>query len=146
MGAQMSLEEKKAWSFLTIALLGYGVYLVLALSAAATQPVANIDYASPMLWTIGGAIVAGIVAGIVITVVSPRDGRQSDQRDRDIARLGEHVGQAFLVIGGVGALILALIRADHFWIANVVYLGFVLSAVVGSAARLIAYRRGVPTW
>ena len=31
-----------------------------------------------------------------------------------------------------------------FWIANAVYLGFVLSAVVGSVAKVVAYRRGLP--
>jgi NADPH:quinone reductase-like Zn-dependent oxidoreductase len=31
---------------------------------------------------------------------------------------------------------------DHFWIANAVYLAFVLSALLGSTAKVIAYRRG----
>lgn len=142
----MSLEEKKAWSFLAVAVLAYGVYLMLLLTAAATYSATDIEYAPLMLWTIGGAIVAGIITNIAIASTSPSDARQVDQRDREITRLGEHVGQAFLVIGGVGALVLALVRADYFWIANVVYLGFVLSAVIGSIARLVAYRRGVPTW
>jgi hypothetical protein len=33
-----------------------------------------------------------------------------------------------------------------FWIANVVYLAFVLSASPGSIAKIIAYRRGFQTW
>jgi hypothetical protein len=33
-------------------------------------------------------------------------------------------------------------RCDYFWIANVIYLGFVLSAVAGSVVKLVAYRRG----
>ena len=151
----MSLEEKKAWSYLAVAVLAYGVYLVLVLSAVsasanaaspATASTADINYAPLMLWTIGGAIVANVVANTAIATTTPRDDRQTDQRDKEIARLGERVGQAFLVLGGVGALVLAMVRADHFWIANVIYLGFVLSAVVGSIARLVAYRRGVPTW
>jgi hypothetical protein len=56
------------------------------------------------------------------------------------------VGQAFLVLGGVAALLLSLAEGDHFWIANTLYLAFVLSAVIGSAARIVAYRRGLPEW
>jgi hypothetical protein len=33
-----------------------------------------------------------------------------------------------------------------FWIANVIYLGFVLSAVVGGVAKVVVYRAGVPQW
>lgn len=142
----MSLAEKKAWSFLAIAVLGYGIYLFLVLDAAASGSAADVDYAAPMVWTIGSAIVVGILANIAIASSTPAHARQVDQRDQEIARIGEHVGQAFIVLGGVGALVLALLRADHFWIANVIYLGFVLSAMVGSVARLIAYRRGVPAW
>lgn len=36
---------------------------------------------------------------------------------------------AFVLIGGVGALLLATAEADPFWIANVIYVAFVLSAL-----------------
>ena len=39
--------------------------------------------------------------------------------------------------------VLALAEFDHFWIANAMYLVFVLSAVVGAAVKLVAYRRGI---
>jgi hypothetical protein len=142
----MSLEEKKAWSFLLVAVLAYGVYLTLIGTVGRGEQSAEIDYAPFMLWTIGGAVVTGVAANITLAITAPREARQSDQRDREIARLGEHVGQAFIVLGGISALALAILRADYFWVANAVYLGFVLSAVVGSIARLVAYRRGVPTW
>jgi hypothetical protein len=38
---------------------------------------------------------------------------------------------------------MAMARWDQFWIANVLYLGFVLSAVGGSVMKLVAYRRGL---
>jgi hypothetical protein len=46
---------------------------------------------------------------------------------------------------GAGAVYLAIIlgRVDYFWIANVIYLGFVLWAVAGSVLKLLAYRRGL---
>lgn len=41
------------------------------------------------------------------------------------------VGQSFVVIGGVAALLMAMAEWEHFWIANVIYLAFVLSAILG---------------
>ena len=41
------------------------------------------------------------------------------------------------------ALLMAMAKWDYFWIANVIYLGFVLWAVGGSALKLVAYRRGL---
>jgi NADPH:quinone reductase-like Zn-dependent oxidoreductase len=67
------------------------------------------------------------------TVRGPHEGR--DERDREIGHFGEHVGRSTIVAGGVAGLVLALAKAGYFWIANVLCLGFVLSAVLGSTAR-----------
>jgi len=66
--------------------------------------------------------------------------------DREIYRFGEYIGQSFVVIGGVAALLMAMAEWDHFWIANVIYLTFVLSAMLGSVAKIVAYRRGFQPW
>jgi hypothetical protein len=128
-----------------IAVLGYGIYVAVVLGRADGGPLTEVAYAGPMLASIGAAVLAGIVAGIVLGAASP-DRAVRDEREREIERLGEHVGQAFLVLGGLGGLALALLEADPFWIANVLYLGFVLSAVLSAVARLVAFRRGVGPW
>ncbi|MEU7480752.1 hypothetical protein AB0A63_32590 [Lentzea sp. NPDC042327] len=140
----MAVEEKRAWAMGIVALVGYAVYVVLVLTGADGRPLAEAPYVGAALWTIGSGIVAGIVAGIWFGIASRREGGlQVDERDREIGRFGDHVGQSFVVIGGMSALVLAMVEAPHFWIANVLYLGFVLSAVLGSAAKLGAYRQGV---
>ena len=50
------------------------------------------------------------------------------------------------MIGGLAGLVLAMVEADWFWIANAIYLGFVLSAMLSSATKIGLYRRGLPTW
>ncbi|NKX52001.1 hypothetical protein HER39_15790, partial [Arthrobacter deserti] len=65
---------------------------------------------------------------------------------REIYRFGEYTGQSFLVIGGIAALLMAMAELPHFWIANAVYLAFVLSADLASVAKVVAYRRGLPAW
>lgn len=143
----MSYEEKGTWVYLAVSIAGYGVYLSLVLPQLASGvAVESVDYVAPMLWTIGGAIVAAIVGRILVEIVFPSESTKGDVRDREIDRLGTRVGGSFVVIGALGALVLSMLEADWFWIANVVYLCFVLSALLESITRLVAYRRGVPTW
>lgn len=143
----MSYEEKGTWIYLAVSIAGYGVYLSLLLPQLASGiAVEDVDYVAPMLWTIGGAIVAAIAGRILVEIVFPSESTKGDVRDREIDRLGTRVGGSFVVIGALGALVLSMVEADWFWIANVVYLCFVLSALLESITRLVAYRRGVPTW
>jgi len=142
----MSALEKRAWIRLGAAIAAYATYLVLILIRDEGISLAEVSYVPALLWTIGGAIVVSIVLDILVSIVSPRDAGQADQRDREIARFGDTVGQSFVVIGGVAALLMALVELPYFWIANAVYLAFVLSAVLGGIARLVAYRRGLPQW
>ncbi|QNE37005.1 hypothetical protein [Leifsonia shinshuensis] len=136
----MSFDEKNAWAYLVVAVLGYATYLILLTAYGSGA------YVPLLLWTVGGSIAANILARIGISVANPREADKRDQRDREIKVFGERVGQAFVVIGALAALILALFQAPWFWIANAVYAAFVLSAVVGSIATLVAYRKGLPAW
>jgi len=139
----MAYEEKRAWIMLVISVIAYVVYLVVVLSRVGDGSLGGVDYAGPLLWSVGGAIGAGIVCGIVAGIPH---GAQRDERDREIGRLGEYIGQSFVVIGSVGALLMAMLEVGYFWIANTVYLCFVLSAVLGSIAKIVAYRRGFQSW
>ncbi|MDN4616290.1 hypothetical protein P5G50_17720 [Leifsonia sp. F6_8S_P_1B] len=136
----MSYDEKNSWVFLVTAVIGYATYLILL---AVLGPGA---YVPLLLWTVGGAIVVNILASIVVSATNPKDADKRDQRDREVKAFGERIGQAFVVIGAVAALVLAMFETPWFWIANAVYLAFVLSAVVGSIATLVAYRKGMPAW
>jgi hypothetical protein len=131
----MSSEEKRAWVLGLVSIASYLIYLaVLGLTGA--------GFARAMIWTIGASIVASIVLHIAVTIRGPYEGK--DERDREIGHFGEYIGRSTIVAGGVAGLILALVQADYFWIANALYLGFVLSAVLSSTARVAAYRWGLP--
>jgi hypothetical protein len=142
----MSFEEKNTWVYALVSVGAFAAYLVTILGRAQGVPVSEVPYVGAMLWSIGAAIVASIVGRIVIAVVWPRDADRTDQRDKEIYRFGEYVGQWFVAIGAVAALVLAMVEVDHFWIANELYLAFVLSALLSSAAKLVAYRRGFQLW
>lgn len=136
---EVNYEEKSAWIMGVLAVLTYAAYLVLVLGRAGPLALPQVPYRTTMLWAIGVSIVASILIHIGVGMFSPRD---VDQRDREIARFGDHTGQALLVVGALAALILAMFEVEYFWIANALYLGFVLSAVLGSIAKIAAYRFG----
>jgi hypothetical protein len=142
----MSYEERNVWVFAVVAVLAYGAYVAVVLSRARDVPLTEVAYVGPLLWSIGGAIIASIVGTIVVSLANRRDGHQKDQRDKEINRLGEHTGQSFVVIGALAAMALAMLEVDWFWIANTIYLCFVLSAVLGSATKLAAYRQDFSAW
>jgi hypothetical protein len=145
-GSDMSFEEKSAWIMGVLAVGAYAVYLAIVLGLAGTMPLTEVPYVAPLLWTVGGSIVVSIALHIVIRIASAKDAGMKDQRDKEIYRFGEYVGQSFLVIGAVAALIMAMAELDYFWIANVIYLAFVLSAILGSVAKIVAYRKGFQPW
>ena len=138
----VTAEQARAWIAGIVAALSYGVYVVVVLGRAGAGPITAAPYVLPLVWAVGVAIVATIVGNIVAGLLIPAEDAQVDVRDREIGRLGERVGGAFVVIGSVAALLLAMAEAPHFWIANAVYLAFVLSAVLGAIARLAAYHWG----
>lgn len=142
----MAYEEKSAWVMLVLAVVTYAVYVAIVLGMAGETPLVEVDYAPALFITIGASIVASIIIHIVVGIFTARADTAKDQRDREIHRFGEYTGNAFLVIGALAAMVMAVLQWDYFWIANVLYLCFVLSAVVGSMAKLAAYRRGLPTW
>ena len=130
----MSLEERFTWVQGIIAIGGYVVYLAVLFGRAGDNLAAT-PYVDLMLWTIGGAIVGATMRN-----------HAKDSRDREIYRRGEAVGSSFVVVGALSALVLSWVEADHFWIANAVYLCFVLSGILGFIAKSTMYRRGLPTW
>jgi len=144
----MGYVERNTWSQVIASAAGTVVYLALVLPQLWSTPVGQIAWQWPMVWTILGAIVVSIVIsilwGIGAGMRDPDEEHRADQRDREIEHLGDRVGQAFLVIGGLAALTLAMVQAEWFWIGNAVFFGFFLSAFVGGIARIVVYRRGMP--
>ena len=142
----MTLEETRAWARLVAAAAAYGGYLAVVLGRAGGRPLAEVPYAAAVLWTIGASIVGATVIETVIRTANPKMSRVKDVRDRQIGRLGDYVGQSFVVIGAAAAMLMAMAGWERFWIANVIYLCFALSAVLGTVTKVIVYRGSFPRW
>lgn len=138
----MSYEEKRAWIYAAIAAVLPVVYFASVLSQVATTDADQIAYVGPMLMAVAAAIVLNIVLSIAAAVASPTDHDLKDERDTSIDRYGEY--RAGIVLGAamVVPFALTLARADHFWIAQGMYLAFVLSALTSAILKIVMYRRG----
>jgi len=139
----MSYEEKGVWVYLVTSAGGYAVYLAIIAGRLASTPAAAVSYVPVLLWTAGASIIASVIGRTLVETARPSDSRRGDVRDREISRFGEFASRWFVIAGAAAGLAMAMARWDYFWIANVIYLGFVLWAVAGSVVRLIAYRRGL---
>jgi hypothetical protein len=140
----MTIQERRSWIMLLVSTVAYVGYVVVVVRRADGAPLAQTSYAAPLLWSIGLAIIANILLSIIASIASPREAMLKDQRDREIYRRSEYIGQSVVIAGAVAALLMAMAQWQYFWIANVIYLAFVLSAVLSSTARIVAYRKGFP--
>jgi hypothetical protein len=139
----MPSEEKSAWIELVLAVGIYAAYASIILSRG--MPLADVPYVDTLLWTIGISIVGSIVVRIIVSMVT-RDSGKKDGRDKQIYRYGEYFGRWFLIVAAVAAMLMAMAEFAPFWIANVIYLGFVLSTILASVLKIVGYRRGISAW
>ncbi|GAA2407821.1 hypothetical protein [Nonomuraea africana] len=138
----MSFEEKRVWIYALVALGVPVVYFLIVLGQLPTTEVTQIGYVRPMLIAIGVAIAANLAGVVVAAFAAPREANKKDERDAHINRYGQHVEYYVLAVGAMTALGLTLAGVAHFWIANALYLAFVLSAFTSSVVKIVAYRRG----
>lgn len=148
----MPLEEKTQWVYAVVAVIVPVAYFAAVLPQLATIPASDIAWQRPMLIAIGVSVILTIVGNVMAAVGSAVSAQLAgrdpgaidlkDERDVQISRRGELVGYYVTSVGVVGVLVLTMFETDYFWIANALYLSFVVAAVVSSAVKIVAYRRG----
>jgi len=139
----MSYEEKRVWAYLLSSAGAYLAYLAIVVPRLLHTPAPQVSYLVPLLVSTMASVFIATLVRTVLEAARPSDSRKADVRDREIARFGEYASRWCIVGGAAAGFFMALRQWDYFWIANVIYLGFVLWAVVGSILRLVAYRRGL---
>lgn len=134
----MTYGERHAWGYLTTAIAVPIVYGAIMFTRLDSTPADQIDFQVPLLLAVAASILLN-----VFLAPAPRRGRdRRDERDTAIGRRGTTAAHRTLIAGALGALALAMFEAAPFWIANALYLAFVLSAVAESIVKIVAYRRG----
>jgi hypothetical protein len=142
----MAFMEKSTWVVLVVALPTLLIYVALVVPQVLSKPIGEVSWVQPMILAIVGFIVANVLGNVVAAASNPREADKNDERDREIDRFGERVGSWLIVIGSVAALVLAMATADHFWIANAIFMGGMAASIVSSAAKIAAYRGSFQAW
>ena len=155
----MTMDERTVWAYLVTVVLTSGVYFTLIVTRLADGPAGEIAWVAPMLWTIGASVlgtvlltIAGMVAGTITSVRRGPRGRApvavveidtvSDARDKDIDQIGDRASFGVLGVGFAGALVLAMMDADTFWIGNLLFVVGTIGAIVETTTKIRLYRRG----
>ena len=163
----MTMSERTVWAYLVTVIVTSGVYLTLMVTRLAGGPVAQIAWVGPMLWTIGSSVLGTVVLTIAGTIASTitgtiarsvasgrlgPDGRApvpvveidtaSDARDKDIDLIGDRALVGVLGAGFAGALVLAMLDVDTFWIGNLLFVFGTVGAIVETTTKIRLYRRG----
>jgi hypothetical protein len=142
----MSFDERGNWVFGVVTLCSTAAYFGWLLMHAPGSPVAEVQYQVPMLVAIGGSIIAGILGTIPLALIWREDCDKRDQRDKEIGRFGNHVGNSLVVVGAAAALFMAMAAVDHFWIANMIYACCAAGGILGSITKGLAYRGAFQRW
>lgn len=142
----MAFLEKSNWVTLIVSVPTLLYYLTLVVPEVLRKPVAEVSWVQPMVITIVGFVVANIIGNVVAAASNPAEADKNDERDREIDHLGERVGNWLIIAGAIAGLVLAMSRADHFWIANAIFLGGIVGALLSSATKIAAYHGSFQRW
>ena len=142
----MTFLEKSNWVVLVVAVPTLLVYAVLVVPQVLSKPLAEVSWVQPMIFTIVGFIVANVLGNVVAAASNPGEANNNDVRDREIDHFGERLGNWLIIAGSLAALVLAMAMADHFWIANAIFLGGIAGAVLSSVAKIAAYHGPFQRW
>ena len=152
--AGMPFEEKMSWVSMVVTVVVAGLYFATVLGEVGDVPAADIAYQRSLLIAIGASIVLMIIGAIAMavgTAVSAEvtgEGSVDDidrkyERDVRISRRGDVVAFYATSAGALGALVLVMLEYEYFWIANALYLTFVVAALVSDGVKIHAYRWGM---
>jgi hypothetical protein len=142
----MTFLEKSNWVVLVVGVPTLLAYLAVIVPQVLGKPMAEVSWVQPMIFAIAGFIVANILGNVVAAASNPGEANRNDQRDREIDHFGERVGNWLMIAGSIAALVLAMTMADHFWIANAIFLGGMAAALVSSVTKIAAYHGPFQRW
>ncbi|HSW43896.1 MAG TPA: hypothetical protein VLM76_15470 [Patescibacteria group bacterium] len=142
----MAFLEKSNWVVLVVGVPTLLVYLLVVVPQVLGGPITEVTWVEPMIVTIVAFVAANVLGNVVAAASNPREADKNDERDREIDRFGERVGNWLIVAGSIAALVLAMARADHFWIANAVFLGGLVGALLSSVTKIAAYHGPFQRW
>jgi hypothetical protein len=138
--------EKSNWVVLIVGVPTLLGYLAMIVPQVLGGPMTDVAWVQPMIVTMVAFVVANVLGNVVAAATNPGDAGKNDERDREIDRVGERVGNWLIVAGALVALVLAMAQVDHFWIANALLLGGIAGSLVSAVTKIAAYHKPFQAW
>ena len=142
----MAFLEKSNWVVLIVAVPTLLVYVAVIVPQVLGKPVAEVSWVQPMIFTIVGFVVANVLGNVVAAASNPGEADKNDERDREIDHYGERIGNWLIIAGSIVALVLAMLMADQFWIANAIFLGGLAASLLSAVTKIRAYHGPFQQW
>lgn len=140
----MTFQEKSILTMTTILLVVFGWYFTLILGPIASAPDRDEAYTGLLLAVVVLLVVLAVVSHVVLALaLGSQAGAQDDERGRLIGLRGEAVSGYILATGVCVGLWLTIVRAEPFWIAQVLLGALVLAEIAAGVVKLALFRRGV---
>lgn len=135
-----TFEERNTWWMAVLVPVTSLAYFAVVIPRLWRQPAAEVAWVTPMLWAMGITFV-GTILGSIVSAMFARDSHtEADVRDKQIVRHGDRIAQGVMGFGAAAVLVLAMLRADQFWIGNVLFLLGAIGTTWGAIAKIRAYR------
>ena len=142
----MTFLEKSNWVVLVVAVPTLLVYVALVVPQVLGRPMAEVAWVEPMLFAIVGFIVANVLGNVVAAASNPAEADKKDQRDREIDRFGERVGNWLVIAGSIAALVLAMSRRTTSGSPTRSSWGASREPLLSSVTRIAAYHGPFQQW
>ncbi len=136
----MTFAERNTWLYAFLVPVISLTYFAMVIPRLFSRPASEIAWVGPMLWAIGASVGGTIVGAILLGILTGGRDTDEDVRDKQIDRFGDRIAQAITAFGAAGVLALAMLKVDHFWIGNVLFLCGSIGATWGAIAKIRAYR------
>ncbi len=139
----MTFIEKSTLTMTLLLVVVFGAYFALVLGPVAASP--DRQGAFTGLFILATILLTSLAAGshIVLAVLCRREANSArDERDQFIALRSERLSGYILAVGVFAGIVLAMLDAAAFWIAQALVAAWVLAEVSEGISKLLQYRRG----
>jgi Flp pilus assembly protein protease CpaA len=140
----VTFQEKSALTMTGILVVTFGMYFALVLGPVASAPAPAREIAYPALMILASIVVTILAATthIVLALVFRSQANAHDERDRLIDLRSTRVAAYILAAGIYAAIVLAVVQADRFWIAQALIAALVVAEITDGVIKVTLYRRG----
>lgn len=135
----MTSRERTAWLMAVILAAAYGWYMLRILAMRDGGSLTDVPYQQAAIVALIIVVVQAALSHAVVAATMPAE-RVKRGLEKVIARRAGHIRGVVIGVGAVLAMVLAMVDADPFWIANVLLAALVTGELALFGVQILQYR------